>query len=92
MSMGRGRGRGSGRGGGQMRSPGATIGAAAWQGMRTKGQKKLVKGFAAKPRSIPALAGGRPQARKGSGEQPQGKRQGKRPAVAARKAMTGKKG
>ena len=92
MSMGSGRGRGRGRGGGQMRSPGAAAGAAAWQGMRTKGQKKLVKGFAAKPRDASAPAGGRPQARKDPGEQPQGKRQGKRPAVAARKAKAGKKG
>ena len=87
MSMGRGRGRS--RGGGQMRSPGAPAGAAAWQGMRTKGQKKLVKGFAAKPRDAPAPAGGGPQAGKSSGEQPQGKRQGKRPAVAARKVRAG---
>lgn len=85
-------GRGRGRDGGQKRSPGVAAGAAAWQGMRTKGQKKLVKGFAAKPRNAPVPAGSRPQAGQSSGEQPPGKRGAKRPAVAARKARAGKKG
>ena len=65
--------------------------AAAWQGMRTKGQSKLVKGSAAKPREAPA-----PEGAKGSGQEAaqhpgKGKRVGKRPSVAARKAGSAQK-
>lgn len=54
-------------------------GPAAWQGMRTKGQQKVVGGFAAKERGVPSGQMG------GDGKGPEGKLNGKRPSVAARK-------
>lgn len=55
---------------------------AAWQGMRTKGQKKLLGGFAAKEEEGPgaaAIGAGAPR------KTVDGKPKGKRPSVAARK-------
>lgn len=84
-----GAGRGRGMKGGK---PGERAGAAAWQGMRTKGLNKLVKGSAAAPRDAPAGRGGIGQAGGAPDGQAKGKRAGKRPAVAARKAKAPQKG
>lgn len=66
--------------------------AAAWQGMRTKGQSKLVKGSAAKPRDAPTPEGGQKPGHKAAQPPGKAKRVGKRPAVAARKTGAVQKG
>jgi len=73
-----------------MGAPGRSS-AVAWQGMRTKGQSKLVKGSAAKPRDTPAPEGAKKAGQKPAQPLGTGKRAGKRPAVAARKAQKGRK-
>lgn len=70
----------SGKGEGTPRAGGP----AAWQGMRTKGQKKVVRGFAAKERDAPSAAPGSGK-KGGDGKGAEGKLKGKRPSVAARK-------
>ena len=82
---------GAGRGRDSVAKHGAPArpGAAAWQGMRTKGQSKLVKGSAAKPRDAPAPEGAKGSGQKAAQQPGKGKRVGKRPAVAARKAGPG---
>ena len=66
--------------------------AAAWQGMRTKGQGKLVKGSAAKPRDAPAPEGAKGAGQKAAQQPGKAKRVGKRPSVAARKSGATPKG
>ncbi len=79
----------SGRRAGAVGSPAA----AAWQGLRTKGQHKVVKGSASKPRDVPASGqAGREPGQKAAQQPSMGKRAGKRPAVAARKAERQKMG
>ena len=64
---------------------------ASWQGLRTKGQNKIVKGFAAKDRGAPATSGGRGiSSTPGRPESAVKKKAGKRPAVAARKVQNKK--
>ncbi len=88
-SFGAGRGRDSA--GVAKRGAPARPSAAAWQGMRTKGQGKLVKGSAAKPRDAPAPEGAKSSGQKAAQEPGKGKRVGKRPSVAARKAGSAQK-
>lgn len=81
---------------GQKTSISSSKGVASWQGMRTKGQKKLVRGDAAKER-VPAVVKpgfGGPRRGDDPGEGKKRKAPGKRPAVAARKekAKRAKKG
>ncbi|CAL8470540.1 g10082 [Coccomyxa elongata] len=58
---------------------------AAWQGMRTKGQKKIVGGFAAKEKEGPGAAAIGAAPKGTSRKMADGKPKGKRPSVAARK-------
>ena len=77
---------------GKSAGAGGSHAAAAWQGLRTKGQKKLVKGSAGKPRDMPASdQAGRKPGQQAAQQPDKGKRVGKRPAVAARKAGGQKK-
>lgn len=58
---------------------------AAWQGMRTKGQKKIVGGFAAKEKEGRGAAATGAAPKGAPGKTADGKPKGKRPSVAARK-------
>ncbi|BDA45860.1 probable nucleolar protein 12 at C-terminar half [Coccomyxa sp. Obi] len=58
---------------------------AAWQGMRTKGQKKIVRGFAVKEREGPGAAAAGVASKGAPRNAADGKPKGKRPSVAARK-------
>ncbi len=69
--------------GGKGRPQAAAGGAPAWQGIRTKGAKKVAGGSAARDRGAGA-PGGAAVARESGGKR---KAPGKRPAVASRKAQ-----
>lgn len=58
---------------------------AAWQGMRTKGQKKIVGGFAAKEKETPGVAATGAAPKGAPRKTAEGTPKGKRPSVAARK-------